>query len=297
MLIFALSLALRIAGPPSFPRARPRPTNPSRFPTTHVIAKFTRRPESVIRWTMFTSRTSSSSSGRRMSTISGSRTGNPVARASSNVVTSPFRTSLPSFVFGFQSANERGCRSRRSRTFCPRPPISGPLHLRLRGFEPLRGVALQVRALDAIGGREHRLVVGDRDARVEEAFEHREQSTALRRVLPPEIEDRGRNSLRGGPPSGEISGEVRGGEVPRGAGPAMLPELVGDRGREDPVPSIGVLADLDDDPSVRLPHDDPRGRGPEELEALAVVRPALPPAAERPSVGRAVAPHGVPPFR
>src|SRR5512136_266678 len=212
MLIFALSIARRIEGPTSRPRARPRPTNPSLLPTTHVIAKFTRRPESVIRWTMFTSRTSSSSSGRRMSTISGSRTGNPVASASSNVVTSPFMTSFPSFVFGAHSSKDlRSClRSGR---------ISARLHLRLRGLEGLPNLRRQVGSADPVVTGQDLRVVRDLEARVDEPLQDREQPPSLRGHLAADVENRGCDALAGGPPAREEAREVRRGDVPRRPGP------------------------------------------------------------------------------
>src|SRR5438067_747765 len=121
MFNFALSMARRIDGPTSRPRAQPRPANPSLFPTMHVMTKFTRRPESVIRWTMFTSRTSSSVSGNRTSTISGSRMGRLVLIASPRLVISPARTMRPSFVFGTQA--ERSRSGRAARASLRRPPL------------------------------------------------------------------------------------------------------------------------------------------------------------------------------
>src|SRR5438093_1599373 len=127
MLSFALSIARRIDGPTSRPRARPRPAKPSLLPTMHVITKFTRRPESVIRCTMLTSRTSSSVSGRRTSTISGSRIGSPVRIASPSVVSSPARTRRPSFVFGAHSLRFRSGLAARASRLPPRPPRRGGL--------------------------------------------------------------------------------------------------------------------------------------------------------------------------
>src|SRR5436190_1826559 len=145
MFNFALSIALRMEGPTSRPRARPRPANPSLFPTMHVMTKFTRRPESVIRWTMFTSRTSSSVSGNRTSTISGSRIGRLVLIASPRLVISPARTMRPSFVFGTQAERSRSGRAARASRRRPLPADVEDRFLQaVRGSPAAREIAGQV---------------------------------------------------------------------------------------------------------------------------------------------------------
>ncbi|EMR73299.1 SSU ribosomal protein S5P, partial [Thermoplasmatales archaeon SCGC AB-539-N05] len=71
---------------------------------TVVITKFILLPESVILCTMFTSMTSSSKSGNKTSTTSGSLRIKPDFSAPLIVEISPFLTSLPSRVLGIQSA-------------------------------------------------------------------------------------------------------------------------------------------------------------------------------------------------
>src|SRR5688572_4089995 len=125
-LILARSMARLIVGPTSLPLAMPRPTKPSRLPVTAVMLKRTRRPESVMRWTMLMLRTSSAISGSRASTISGSRSGSLVASASLIVLTWPPLTSLPRRVLGSQGSFGSSSRRRRAPPGPPRAPPGPP---------------------------------------------------------------------------------------------------------------------------------------------------------------------------
>ena len=129
---FARSIARRIVGPTSRPFARPRPTNPSPLPTTTVTANLNRRPESVIRWTMLTSRTSSWRPGRSLSTICGSRRGRPLSMAAAIVVISSAATRRPSSVFGTHGGGAAGPPG-------PNPPRDGPLTGPLTVWPPSAG--------------------------------------------------------------------------------------------------------------------------------------------------------------
>src|SRR6266571_26803 len=278
MLSFALSIARRIDGPTSRPRARPRPAKPSLFPTMHVITKFTRRPESVIRCTILTSRTSSSVSGSRMSTISGSRIGRPVRIASPSVVSSPARTSRPSFVFGAHSLRFRSGRDPRAAA------ASGRLQLRLHGVELRRDRLPDVCAANSLLRWQHVRAVRDRDARVEQALQGGEETAAFRGPLQPQVEDRRRHALRGRPLAGQVSGQVCRWKVARARGPTALLQLERLRGRDDPVPA-GVRDDeLDDRLVERLPDHDARLAAPKELRPRPVVRAAFAPPSERDAV-------------
>src|SRR6266571_4225161 len=295
MFSFALSIARRIEGPTSRPRARPRPAKPSLFPTMHVITKFTRRPESVIRWTMLTSRTSSSVSGRRISTISGSRIGRPVLMASARVVMSPARTMRPSFVFGAHSLRSRSGRAARASRRRPRPPPRRP------GIRPppvstsprriARDVLADVRPADAILRWQDVRAVRHRQARIDEALQRREQATAFRGPLRPQVEDGFRHAFRRCLLPREISREVRGREIPGPRGPTVVLEFHRLRSRKDAVPRGLDRDELNDRLIEGLAHDRARLLASKELRTRAVVRAALPPSAERDAVVRTLTGH------
>src|SRR5437762_1510630 len=281
MFNFALSMARRIDGPTSRPRARPRPANPSLFPTMHVITKFTRRPESVIRWTMLTSRTSSSVSGNRMSTISGSRIGRLVLIASPRLVISPARTMRPSFVFGTQA--ERSLSGRAARASRRRPPLrcgirappvsssrcrrADPTRPRcvFRGRAPSPATRLGYeepppRNRGGLGGRQRAGLPAMASAR------------------------RGRGSLPSGhgrtPGGPRDNRQVGRGQVPCPRGPTMLLELGRLGGREHAVSRRLRDDQLHDHLPQRFADHRPRLPAPEELRSHPVIGPALPPSAE-----------------
>src|SRR5512137_2542717 len=97
---------------------------------------------------MFTSRTSSASSGSSMSTISGSLRGSLLLSASLIVVILPSATSLPSLVLGTQSL------------------ILRTSDLALCGFEHRHGALVHVLAGQPVLRRDHVLAVRDLHARV-----------------------------------------------------------------------------------------------------------------------------------
>src|SRR5688572_10899093 len=278
MFSFALSIARRIAGPTSRPRARPNPAYPSLFPTMQVIAKFTRRPESVIRWTMFTSSTSSSVSGRRTSTISGSRIGKAVLIASARVVISPLRTIRPSFVRGFHSVRSRSGRAARASR--RRPPlrfgISGGLQFRLDRLEQLRHFAPDVVPPYTLLRRQYVRAVGHREPCVEEALEGREQTTALGGPLHADVEHGLLQPLCGGTPTREVPGEVRGRQIAGARGPSALLELLRLRRGQHAVPRGIRGYELNNRLVQGLPDDDAGLAASQELRPDPVVGPAFP---------------------
>src|SRR4030042_924999 len=135
------------------------------------MANLTLRPESVIRWTMLTSRTSSASSGRSMSTISGSLSGSLLLSASLIVVILPSTTSLPSLFLGIQSL------------------ISRTSDLALRTLEHGSRALMHVLAAYPVIAREHHVTVRDVYAGVEHALQGCEDRRALRGLSQPEVQD------------------------------------------------------------------------------------------------------------
>src|SRR5438552_11112985 len=281
MFNFALSMARRIDGPTSRPRARPRPANPSLSPTMHVITKFTRRPESVIRWTMLTSRTSSSVSGNRMSTISGSRIGRLVLIASPRLVISPARTMRPSFVFGTQA--ERSLSGRAAGPPAggrPSAAASGRLQFLLHGVEELTQLGPDVCSADALLRRQHVWAMRNRHPGIEEALEGGKEPASRRWPLPAEVEDRFLQAMGGRPAARGISGQVGRGQAPCPRGPTMLLELGRLGGREHAVSRRLRDDQLHDHLSQRFADHRPRLPASEELRSHPVIGPALPPSAE-----------------
>src|SRR2546428_635980 len=268
MLSFALSIARRIDGPTSRPRARPRPAKPSLFPTMHVITKFTRRPESVMRCTMFTSRTSSSVWGRRMSTISGSRIGRPVRIASPSVVSSPARTSRPSFVFGAHSLRFLSGLAARASRLRPRPPrrcgIRGPPVL----SSPRRTGSGSIPRCGRPGSALSRARPPGCVARI------RRNRGGLGGPSHPQVEDGLGHAFGGRALPGKIAGQVGGRQIARARGPPALLQLEGLRGRDDPI-SRGVRNDeLHDRLVESLPDDDAGLPAPKQLRPARRARRA-----------------------
>ena len=166
-----------------------------------------------------------------------------------------------------------------------------PLQLRLHGVELLRHVRADVGASDPVLRGQDVGAVGDRDARVDETLERREQAAALRGSLHADVEHRFLDALRGRLLAGEESREVRRREVAGAGGPAVVLELERLRRRDHAV-SRGIRGhELHDRLVERLPHDGPRLLASEELRADPVVGAAFPPSAERHAVVRTLARH------
>src|SRR6056297_1836427 len=185
---------------------------------------FTRRPESVMRWTMLMSSTSSSSPGRSWSTSSGSFSGSPELSAASIVSMSPSATFRPSRVWGSQplcSLMLFVLLEVREHVVEVLGQFGGVEVPAVQRFVQLFGVVGDVLAAVARPVGQHAVVVGDFEASVDCAFLYCEHLTAGRRGVEADVEDGLVEARVEGALAREQSREVRAREIARRGLPAV----------------------------------------------------------------------------
>src|SRR6056297_165736 len=239
---------------------------------------FTRRPESVMRWTMLMSSTSSSSPGRSWSTSSGSFSGSPEFSAASIVSMSPSATLRPSRVWGSQ------------------PLCSLMLFVLLEVLEHVVEVLGQfggvevpavqrlVQLFSVVGDvlaavarpvRHHALVVGDVEASVDCTFLYRERLAAGRRRVEADVEHGLVEALLGRALPQQVAGEVRARKVARRGFPAVFFQ-VARMGARQRIVAVGAHRDqLRPDVLVALASDQAGLARFQQAQPLMVVGPDL----------------------
>src|SRR6056297_2676176 len=278
MFSLAISIAFWMADPTWSSRPAAYPTKPFRSPTVTTHRNFTRRPESVIRWTMLMSRTSSSSPGRSWSTISGSFSGSPESSAADIVSISPSCTLRPSRVTG-----------------CHPPSfpllIADRLSYRVEVFgEVGRGEDVAVERLVVLGDvlaacarpvRENAVVVRNVEASVDRTLLHREHLAARCCRVEAEVEHCLFDSSVDRARAGQQAGQVRRRKVPRRSLPAVLGEVA----RVCACVCLVALGSGSDQlrPGVRVARscNEARLARFQQAQPLMVVRPDLPATSHR----------------